>query len=160
MLVRRCRPTASTRPDGAVSAVKRLNGMDALLLYSETPNLHTHTLKIAIVDATDYPGEFNYEVFRRTFSGRLHLLDPLRYRLVGIPWRLHHPMWLEDCDVDVDYHLRRTHVPAPGGRRELDQIVGDIASTPLDRRRPLWEFYFAEGMADHKFALIGKIHNS
>ena len=140
--------------------MKRLNGMDALLLYSETPNLHTHTLKIAIVDATDYPGEFNYEVFRRTFSGRLHLLDPLRYRLVGIPWRLHHPMWLEDCDVDVDYHLRRTHVPAPGGRRELDQIVGDIASTPLDRRRPLWEFYFAEGMADHKFALIGKIHHA
>ena len=134
--------------------------MDALLLYSETPNLHTHTLKIAIVDAADYPGEFNYEVFRRTFSGRLHLLDPLRYRLVGIPWRLHHPMWLEDCDVDVDYHLRRTHVPAPGGRRELDQIVGDIASTPLDRRRPLWEFYFAEGMADQKFALIGKVHHA
>ncbi len=140
--------------------MKRLNGMDALLLYSETPNLHTHTLKIAIVDATDYPGEFNYEVFRRTFIGRLHLLDPLRYRLVEIPWRLHHPMWLEDCDVDLDYHLRRTHVPAPGGRRELDQIVGDIASTPLDRRRPLWEFYFAEGMADHKFALIGKIHHA
>src|SRR6201999_2182248 len=160
MLVRRCRPTASTRPDGAVSAVKRLNGMDALLLYSETPNLHTHTLKIAIVDATDYPGEFNYEGFRRTFSGRLHLLDPLRYRLVGIPWRLHHPMWLEDCDVDVDYHLRRTHVPAPGGRRELDQVVGEIASTPLDRRRPLWEFYFAEGMADQKFALIGKVHHA
>jgi hypothetical protein len=75
--------------------VKRLNGMDALLLYSETPNLHTHTLKIAIVDAAEYPGEFNYEVFRSTFSGRLHLLDPLRYQLVEIPWRLHHPMWLE-----------------------------------------------------------------
>ena len=140
--------------------MKRLNGMDALLLYSETPNLHTHTLKIAIVDAADYPGEFNYEVFRRTFSGRLHLLDPLCYQLVEIPWRLHHPMWLEDCDVDLDYHLRRTHIPAPGGRRELDQVVGDIASTPLDRRRPLWEFHFAEGMANQKFALIGKVHHA
>jgi diacylglycerol O-acyltransferase / wax synthase len=140
--------------------VKRLNGMDALLLYSETPNLHTHTLKVAVVDAARYPGEFSYELFRRTFGERLPLLDPLRYELVDIPWRLHHPMWLEDCDVDLDYHLRRVDVPAPGGRRELDEVIGKVASTPLDRRRPLWEFYFAEGMADQKFALIGKIHHA
>jgi diacylglycerol O-acyltransferase / wax synthase len=140
--------------------VKRLNGMDALLLYSETPNLHTHTLKVAVVDAARYPGEFSYELFRRTFGERLPLLDPLRYQLVDIPWRLHHPMWLEDSDVDFDYHLRRVDVPAPGGRRELDEVIGQVASTPLDRRRPLWEFYFAEGMADQKFALIGKIHHA
>jgi diacylglycerol O-acyltransferase / wax synthase len=140
--------------------VKRLNGMDALLLYSETPNLHTHTLKVAVVDTTDYSGDFNFELVRRTFRERLHLLDPLRYQLVGIPWRLHHPMWLENCEVDLDYHLRRVQVPAPGRRRELDQVIGQIASTPLDRERPLWEFYFAEGMADQKFALIGKIHHA
>jgi len=140
--------------------VKRLNGMDALLLYSETPNLHTHTLKVAVVDTARYPGEFTFELFRRTFCERLHLLDPLRYQLVDIPWRLHHPMWLENCDVDPNYHLRRVQVPAPGGRRELDQIVGQIASSPLDRGRPLWEFHFAEGMADQKFALIGKIHHA
>jgi len=140
--------------------VKRLNGMDALLLYSETPNLHTHTLKVAVVDAAQYPGEFSYELFRRTFRERLPLLDPLRYLLVDIPWRLHHPMWLENCDVDLDYHLRRVDVPAPGGRRELDEVVGQVASTALDRRRPLWEFYFAEGIADQKFALIGKVHHA
>ena len=89
-----------------------------------------------------------------------HLLDPFRYQLVDIPWRLHHPMWLENCDVDLDYHLLRVRVPAPGGRRELDEIVGQIASTPLDRGRPLWEFHFAEGMADQKFALIGKVHHA
>src|SRR5215470_15561786 len=144
--------------------MKRLNGMDAMLLYSETPNLHTHTLKIAIVHAADYrtthAGEFTFDVFRRTIAQRLHLLDPLRYRLVDIPARLHHPMWLEDCPVDLDYHLRRVRVPAPGGRRELDQIIGEIASTPLDRSRPLWEFHFAEGMADDRFALIGKVHHT
>jgi diacylglycerol O-acyltransferase / wax synthase len=140
--------------------VKRLNGMDAMLLYSETPNLHTHTLKVAIIHAADYDGEFSFEVFRRTIARRLHLLDPLRYQLVDIPWKLHHPMWLEDCPVDLDYHLRRAHVPAPGGRRELDQIIGEIASTPLDRSRPLWEFHFAEGMADDRFALIGKVHHT
>lgn len=140
--------------------VKRLNGMDAMLLYSETPNLHTHTLKVAIINAADFDGDFTFDLFRGTIARRLHLLDPLRYRLVDIPWKLHHPMWLEDCPVDLDYHLRRVHVPSPGGRRELDEVIGRIASTPLDRRRPLWEFHFAEGMADDRFALIGKVHHT
>ncbi|OBI79876.1 wax ester/triacylglycerol synthase family O-acyltransferase [Mycobacterium sp. 1245805.9] len=136
--------------------MKRLNGMDAMLLYSETPNLHTHTLKVAIIADR----AFTFDVFRHTLLRRLHRLDPLRYKLVDIPWRLHHPMWLENCEVDLDYHLRQVRVPAPGGRRELDRLIGDIASTPLDRSRPLWEFHFAEGMADHKVALIGKLHHA
>lgn len=144
--------------------MKRLNGMDAMLLYSETPNLHTHTLKVAILDASSYAGAdgapYGFEAFRRTVARRLHLLDPLRYRLVDIPWHLHHPMWLQDCPVDLDYHLRRVRVPAPGGRRELDRLIGEIASTPLDRTKPLWEFHFAEGMADQRFALIGKVHHT
>ena len=69
-------------------------------------------------------------------------------------------MWLEDCPVDLDYHLRRVRVPSPGGRRELDEVIGQIASTPLDRSRPMWEFHFAEGMADNRFALIGKVHHT
>ena len=69
-------------------------------------------------------------------------------------------MWMEDCPVDLDYHLRRVQVPEPGGRRELDEVIGEIASTPLDRSRPLWEFHFAEGMADDRFALIGKVHHT
>lgn len=140
--------------------MKRLNGMDAMLLYSETPNLHTHTLKVGILNAAEYDGEFTFDVFRETIAGRLHLLDPLRYKLVDIPWRFHHPMWMENCDVDLDYHLRRVRVPSPGGRRELDQVIGEIASTPLDRSRPLWEFHFTEGMADSRFALIGKVHHT
>ncbi|AKK25436.1 wax ester/triacylglycerol synthase family O-acyltransferase [Mycobacterium sp. EPa45] len=140
--------------------MRRLNGMDAMLLYSETPNLHTHTLKVAVVDAADFDGRFDFAVFRRTVADRLHLLEPLRFRLVEIPWRLHHPMWMENCQVDLDYHLRRVTVPAPGGRRELDTVIGQIASTPLDRQRPLWEFHFAEGLADNRFALIGKVHHT
>ena len=127
--------------------MKRLNGMDAMLLYSETPNLHTHTLKVAVINPSGGDAEFDFEVFRRHLRRRLHLLEPLRYKLVDIPWRLHHPMWLENCDVDLNYHLRRIQVPAPGGRRELDTAIGTVASTPLDRTRPLWEFHFAEGLA-------------
>ncbi|MGC2653599.1 MAG: wax ester/triacylglycerol synthase family O-acyltransferase [Mycobacterium sp.] len=140
--------------------MKRLNGMDAMLLYSETPNLHTHTLKVAIVNTSEFDSAFNFDVFRQTVARRLHLLDPLRFKLVDIPYRLHHPMWMENCEVELDYHLRRVKVPSPGGRRELDQVIGEIASTPLDRNHPLWEFHFAEGMAADRFALIGKVHHT
>jgi diacylglycerol O-acyltransferase / wax synthase len=140
--------------------VKRLNGMDAMLLYSETPNLHTHTLKVAVIDPSDFDGEFGFEVFRHHVRRRLHLLEPLRYKLVDIPWQLHHPMWQENCEVDLDYHLRRVRIPAPGGRRELDRVIGEVASTPLDRSHPLWEFHFAEGMSGGRFALIGKVHHA
>ncbi|BBZ31290.1 diacylglycerol O-acyltransferase (plasmid) [Mycolicibacterium madagascariense] len=139
--------------------MKRLNGMDAMLLYGETPNLHMHTLKVLVVHPDD-PSAFTFDTFRQTVADRLHLLDPLRFKLQGIPWRLHHPIRLADCEVDLDYHLRVVRVPSPGGRRELNQVIGDVASTPLDRSRPLWEFYFAEGVADNRYALIGKVHHA
>jgi diacylglycerol O-acyltransferase len=140
--------------------MKRLNGWDAMLLYSETPNIHTHTVKIAVIDVTDFGGDFTFELFRRTFWRRLHLLEPLRYKLVEIPFKLHHPMWIENSEVDLDYHLRRVRVPSHGGRRELDQLTGEIAGTPLDRRFPLWEMYFVEGMADDRFPVITKVHHA
>ena len=91
---------------------------------------------------------------------RLHLLEPLRYKLVDVPLKLHHPMWMEKAEIDLSYHLRRVRVRRPGGRRELDEVIGEIASTPLDRSRPLWAMYFAEGMAQNRFAVIGKVHHA
>ena len=140
--------------------MKRLNGMDAMLLYSETPNVHTHTLKVAVINAAEYDGDFTFDVFRQTVRRRLHLLDPLRYRLVDIPWKMHHPMWMENCEVDLDYHVRPYRVDSPGGRRQLDDAVGRIASTPLDRSKPLWEMYFIEGLANGRIAVLGKIHHA
>jgi diacylglycerol O-acyltransferase len=140
--------------------VKRLNGWDAMLIYSETPNIEAHTLKIAIIDVTEFEGDFTFEVFREMVARRLPLLEPLYYRLVEIPFKLHHPMWLEHSEIDLDYHLRRVRAPSPGGRRELDQVIGEIAATPLDRSRPLWEFYFVEGLADDRFAAVGKVHHA
>ena len=139
--------------------MKRLGGWDAVLLYNETENLHQHTLKIAVVDATDCE-DFGFDRFRQTLARRLHLLEPLRYRLMDIPGRVHREMWLENCDVDLDYHVRRIQVEPPGGHRELDAIIGEIAGTPLDRGRPLWEFWFVEGMADNRFAIVGKVHHA
>jgi diacylglycerol O-acyltransferase / wax synthase len=140
--------------------MKRLNGWDSMLLYSETPNIQTHTVKIAILDVTDFGGDFTFELFWRTFWRRLHLLEPLRYKLVEIPFKLHHPMWIENSQLDLDYHLRAVRVRSPGGRRELDELTGEIAGTPLDRRFPLWEMYFVEGMADDRFPVITKVHHA
>jgi diacylglycerol O-acyltransferase / wax synthase len=138
--------------------VKRLAGWDAVLLYTETPNVHTHTLKIAVVDASN--ADFDFALFRKTVERRLHLLDPLRYQLIDIPYRIHHPMWRENARVDLDYHLRRIRAAAPGGRRELDAAIGEIASTPLDRQHPLWEFHLVEGLAGDHFAVVAKVHHA
>lgn len=140
--------------------MKRLSGWDALLLYSETPTVHQHTLKIAVIDTAQFEGRPTFDAFRETFRSRLWILDPLRYQLVDVPLHLHRPMWREDAEIDLDYHLRRVTVPAPGGRAGLDALVGEIASTPLDHRRPLWKLYYAEGLAEDRVAVIGKVHHA
>ncbi|MGE2716148.1 WS/DGAT/MGAT family O-acyltransferase [Mycolicibacterium litorale] len=140
--------------------MKRLSGWDVLLLNSETPNVHQHTLKVAVVDTSGFAGEPSFEIFCETLRARMHLLEPLRYELVDVPLRLHRPMWRENADVDLGYHVRRVRVAAPGGRRELDEVIGDIAGTALDRGRPLWELYYAEGLADDRIAVIGKVHHA
>ncbi len=141
--------------------MKRLSGWDAVLLYSETPAVHMHTLKLAVIELDDLSGrKFGVREFREVIRGRLHSLDPFRYQLVDVPLKLHHPMWRENCEVDLDYHVRPYRVDGPGGRRQLDEAVGRIASTPLDRGKPLWEMYFIEGLANGRIAVLGKIHHA
>ena len=140
--------------------MKRLSGWDVLLLNSETPNVHQHTLKVAVVDTSEFEGEPTFEVFCETLRSRMHLLEPLRYELVDVPLRLHRPVWRENADIDFGYHVRQVRVAAPGGRRELDDLIGEIAGTALDRTRPLWELYYAEGLANGRVAVIGKVHHA
>jgi diacylglycerol O-acyltransferase / wax synthase len=138
--------------------MRRLNGVDALMLYSETPEIHMHTLKIGIIDVSGVEG-YDFDVFRDVAYPRLYALAPLRYQLVDIPLKLHHPMWVQNRDIDLDYHLRRVTVAAPGGRRELDELIGRIASTPLDRSHPLWEMYVVDGLAGDRVAIVHKVHH-
>ncbi|MGK2854005.1 MAG: WS/DGAT/MGAT family O-acyltransferase, partial [Microbacteriaceae bacterium] len=120
-----------------------------------------HTLKIAVIDLHGMGDrKFGVEDFRNVLHSRLHKLEPFRYQLVDIPFKFHHPMWRENCDVDLQYHVRPWRVDAPGGRRELDAAIGEIASTPLDRSRPLWEMYFVEGLANDRIAVVNKIHHA
>ncbi|MBO0678470.1 wax ester/triacylglycerol synthase family O-acyltransferase [Mycolicibacterium sp. S2-37] len=141
--------------------MKRLSGWDAVLLYSEAPNVHMHTLKLAVIELDDLGDRhFGVEEFRQVLHGRLYKLDPFRYELVDIPFKFHHPMWRENCEVDLEYHVRPYRIESPGGRRQLDEAVGRIASTPLDRSKPLWEMYFIEGLAGGRIAVLGKIHHA
>lgn len=140
--------------------MKWLNGTDALMLYSEKPNVHIHTLKVAIMKLDEDCRNFDIEVFRRAIRSRLYKLEPLSYQLVCVPLKLHHPMWREHCDIDLDYHIRPFRLPSPGGRRELHEAIGEIASTPLDRRRPLWEMYVVCGLSDGRVAVVAKVHHA
>jgi diacylglycerol O-acyltransferase / wax synthase len=140
--------------------VKRLSGWDSVLLYSETPNVHMHTIKVAVIELDQDHQDFDLDAFRQVIGARLNKLEPFTYQLVDIPWKFHHPMWREHCQVDLSYHIRPWRLPAPGGRRELDEAIGQIASTPLNRERPLWEMYFIEGLANNRVAVVGKIHHA
>lgn len=129
------------------------------MLYTETPEIHMHTLKIGVLDVSGIEGGYSFDLFRQLAYPRLQAMAPLRHQLVNVPLKLHHPMWVVNDDIDFGYHVRQARVPAPGGRRELDQLIGEIASTPLDRRRPLWEMYVVEGLADNRIAIIHKVHH-
>jgi WS/DGAT/MGAT family acyltransferase len=91
---------------------------------------------------------------------RLHRVPLFHRRVATVPFNLAHPVWFEDPDFDLDYHVRRVGVPEPGGRRELGELAAQIASVPLDRTRPLWEVWVAEGLKQGRVGIITKIHHA
>jgi len=140
--------------------MERMTGLDAGFLYMETPTLHMHTLKIAVVDPSGVPGGYSFDLLKQVLASRLMYLPPFRRRIVEVPFGLTHPVWVEDPDFDLDYHVRRVAVPAPGGPREFGELISDIASHQLDRRRPLWELWVVEGLEHGHIGVVAKIHHA
>src|SRR5205085_6693967 len=126
----------------------------------ETPTLHMHTLKIAVLDPSTVPGGYSFERFEQVLGERLHLLPSFRRRLVDVPLRLHHPVWIEDPDFDLRRHVRRVVAHPPGGPRRLAEVVSDIASHQLDRRRPVWEVTVVEGLEHGRIGFVAKVHHA
>jgi len=139
--------------------MERLAGIDALLLYVENPTVHMHTIKVIGIDPLEGTA-YSFEQLKAAIGARLHLLPPFRRRVVEVPFGLHHPVWVNDSDLDLDHHVRRAEVPAPGGPREIDAVVSEIASVPLDRSRPLWELWVLEGPPHGRIVIVGKIHHA
>jgi len=140
--------------------MERLSGVDAMFLSLETPTNHMHVTGVFLLDPTDAPGGFSFDQVRAMVARRLHRAPPFRRRLVEVPFRLGHPLWIQDPDFDLDYHVRRSCLPSPGGRSELESFVGQIVGLPLDRHRPLWEMHLVEGLEGGRCAVVMKMHHS
>ncbi|MDT5130732.1 MAG: diacylglycerol O-acyltransferase / wax synthase, partial [Mycobacterium sp.] len=146
--------------------MQRLSGLDASFLYLETAKQPLHVCSILELDTSTMPGGYTFDRFKDELSLRVKGIPTFREKLADSPLNLDHPVWVEDNDFDVDRHLHRIGLPAPGGRTELGEICGHIASLQLDRSRPLWETWVIEGVAGTeaseggRVAVMTKVHHA
>ncbi|ULE34068.1 WS/DGAT/MGAT family O-acyltransferase [Mycobacterium sp. IDR2000157661] len=146
--------------------MERLSGFDASMLYSESAAVPLHVCSIAELDTTTIPGGYSFDRLHDHLASRLRALPELRAKLADSQLNLDHPVWVEDQDLDLSFHLRRIALPTPGGRQELADVCGRIASVPLDRSKPLWEMWVIEGVGgtdpqrDGPIGLMIKVHHA
>src|SRR5581483_6834047 len=157
--VRGCGPRICRDAKEGAESMKPLSGMDASFLYMETPSQHSHVVGVLLLDPME-GSNFSFERVVHTLQARIHLLDPFRRRLVHVPFDLGHPVWIEDPDFDLEAHIHRATLRAPGTLHELADMVGDIASRPLDRSRPLWELHLIEGLDDGRVGFVSRMHHA
>ena len=147
--------------------MKLLSGMDSLFLHMEQGNQYMHVAGLGIYDPSTAPGgKVRFKQILDFFARRLDSAKVFRRRLVVAPLGLDRPYWIDEGDIDTEYHVRHTALPQPGDWRQLMIQVARIHSRPLDRSRPLWEAYVIEGL-DHipgiakgSFALYVKFHHA
>jgi diacylglycerol O-acyltransferase / wax synthase len=146
--------------------MERLSGLDASFLYIESLTQPLHVCSILEVDTSTMPGGYSFEGLHDELAVRIAAIPEFRAKLADTQLNLDYPVWVDDDAFDLDRHLFRIGLPPPGGRRELAEICGHIASTPLDRDRPLWEMWVIEGVADTDpragglMAVMTKVHHA
>jgi diacylglycerol O-acyltransferase / wax synthase len=134
----------------------RLTSFDASFLANEKGNSH---MAIGAVLVCDGPPP-SYEDFLAHVSSRLHLLPRFRQRIAQPPLRLGRPFWVDDAGFDVEAHVRRATLPAPGGEGQLQALAAELLSPSLDRSRPLWGLWLVDGLGDNRFAVVYKTHHA
>ena len=141
--------------------MRQLTSLDAQFLAAEDGRIHGHVSGLATYDPETASGrKLDAALMRKLVSDRLHLLPTFRWRAVNVPLGIDHPYWVDDGEIDVDYHVRELALAPPGDDRQLAEQVARIASRPLDRSRPLWELYVIHGLADGGVALLTKLHHA
>jgi diacylglycerol O-acyltransferase len=137
--------------------VHRLSGQDASFLYTETPTVLMHTLKVQILESHYQRADFN--ILRERLQAALDVVPMLRQRVMFVPLNLHHPVLVDDPEFDLDSHVYRAALPAPGGMHELHDMVSQIMCHRLDRSRPMWELWILTGLEHGRVAVVHKVHH-
>ncbi len=140
--------------------MQQLSGLDASFLAVESGSLLGHVTGVLLLDPSTTSVPLTIERLRAHIDARTVGVAPLRRRVVEVPFGLDRPWWIDVDELDLDYHIKSVVVPAPGGRDELADLAGQFHSVPLDRSRPLWELWLAEGLADGCLAMITKVHHA
>lgn len=140
--------------------MKHLSGLDAAFLHIESPEMPMHVGSLNVMRLPEgYQGDF-YEDVKAHMAARLHLAEVFTRKLVLMPFDISDPVWVEDDDIDLDYHVRHITLPKPGTNRQLQQYVARLHSSLLDRSRPLWEFFIIDGLKSGEVALYTKAHHA
>ncbi len=142
--------------------MERMEGVDAGYLYMETPSMHMHTVKVAILERAGDGADQDWDIdtFGEEVLARLDRLPPFGRRVLNVPFRLNHPVWVADRPIDMSRHVVHQALPQPGGMKELEDLVGRIISVPLDRNIPLWELHLVEGLQGGRVAVVAKLHHA
>jgi WS/DGAT/MGAT family acyltransferase len=135
-----------------------MDGMSAFMLDQERPGHFMHTLKISIFSPSEIAP--SHEQLRLNLAQCLNTIPMLRWKFLKVPFGLHHPVWVDDPDFDLDYHLRRIVCPPPGDRKAFCDLVSEVYAWPLDQSKPLWLTWVVEGLEDGCTAMIMLLHHA
>jgi WS/DGAT/MGAT family acyltransferase len=138
----------------------QLSSMDASFLHLETPETPMHVGSLMLFELPEgYKGDY-YEDVKELLGKRLHLSSLLTRKLAQMPFQLAEPVWIEDDDIELDYHVRTATLRRPGTMAQLEQLVARLHASLLDRSRPLWEMYVIDGLENGLVAFYTKAHHS
>jgi WS/DGAT/MGAT family acyltransferase len=158
---------AHERVTAESARMRQLSGLDYAFLQLERGNNFMHVAGLGIYDPSTAPGgKVRFKDILRFFSARIERFPHFRRRLITVPWMLDRPWWVEDAELDVEFHVRHIALPRPGDWRQLCIQVARLHSRPLDRSKPLWEAYVIEGLHNvpgvppGSFALYTKVHHA
>ncbi|HSW06404.1 wax ester/triacylglycerol synthase family O-acyltransferase [Aquabacterium sp.] len=140
--------------------LKHLSIVDGAFLHFESAEMPMHVGSSHVFELpAGYTGNW-YDDVRAHIAGRMHLAPVFTRKLAMMPFDLANPVWIDDDDIDLDYHMRYVMLPKPGTREQMDALVARLHSSLLDRSRPLWEFYVIDGLASGHMGFYGKVHHA